>query len=384
MMQNPPAADRILILRLGAMGDVVRTLPAVAALRGVYPGAHLSWVVEPPSAGVVSASGLVDEVIVFPRPRLMEAVRDGDPLGLGRRVGRFLSVLRDRRFDLTIDFHGLLKSGVMAWASGAPQRFGFDSPAAREFSALFTNRHIASPPASVSRFDRNAALVRAIAPEAAFPTRPLLTASPLAQARLSARLRATGREKSRGFALLHPGTSAGARHKRYSEIGWARVAQRLTAEGCEVWIACGPDRHERSLTEEIVRRAEGALVLAPETRSFDDLLALQARAAVFISSDSGPLHAASLSGVPVVQLMGPTDPAQNEPWLGTPARRLRVPTACSPCRGGCDSPACMQSIPPHAVAATARELLEAPTRSEAIRDRAAQIVHEPTANEPAL
>jgi len=382
MMQNPPAADRILILRLGAMGDVVRTLPAVAALRAVYPGAHLSWVVEPPSAGVVSASGLVDEVIVFPRPRLMEALREGDPLGLGRRIGRFLSLLRDRRFDLTLDFHGLLKSGMMAWASGAPNRFGFDSPAAREFSAIFTNRHIASPPASLSRFDRNAALVKAIAPEATFPSRPLLSPSPLAQARLSARLRATGREKSRGFALLHPGSSAGARHKRYSLVGWARVAQSLASEGCEAWVACGPDRHERSLTEEIVRLADGALVLAPETRSFDDLLALQARAAVFISSDSGPLHAASLSGVPVVQLMGPTDPSQNEPWQGTPSKRMRVPTSCSPCRRGCAEPTCMQSIPPHAVAAIARELLEVPTRSEAIRDRAVQIVHEPTADEP--
>ena len=75
MMQNPTAADRVLILRLGAMGDVVRTLPAVAALRGVYPGAHLTWLVEPSAADVVSCSGLVDEVLVFPRGRLVEAIR---------------------------------------------------------------------------------------------------------------------------------------------------------------------------------------------------------------------------------------------------------------------------------------------------------------------
>ncbi len=363
-MQNPPAADRVLILRLGAMGDVIRTLPAVAALRAAYPGAHLTWLVEPPSAGVVTASGLVDEVLIFPRPRLVEAMREGDPLGFARRMGRFVQILRDRRFEITIDFHGLLKSGLLARLSGAALRIGFGASTSREFSSLFLNHRVMAPasdrsPSSLSRFDRNAALVAAIAPEAELPTRPLLGASALAKARLSARLRATGRERSRGFVLLHPGSSAGASHKRYSPQGWAAVARCLAAGGLEVWVACGPDPHERSMTEEIVRLADGALVLAPETRSFDDLLALQARAAVFVACDSGPLHAASLGGVPVVQLLGPTDPDQNAPWADSPSARLRVPPACSPCRRGCADPSCMRSIPPTAVADTARRLLAA-------------------------
>jgi len=372
-MPNPPPADRILILRLGAMGDVIRTLPSVAALRSIYPGAHLTWLVEPASAGVVDASGLVDEVLLFPRRPLVEAIREGDPMGFARRLRRFVRVLRDRRFEVSVDFHGLLKSGSLAWLSGAPIRFGYPVPIAREFASLFANRQAGLHDPEAPRFERNAALVEAIAAGTKTPEAPLLVASPLAQARLTARLRATGRERSRDFVLLHPGSSVRARHKRYPAAGWAAVARELAASGREVWIACGRNRHERSLAEDIVQRAHGDLVLAPETRSFDDLLALQARAAVFVAADSGPLHAASLAGVPVVQLVGPTHPRQNAPWPASRSRRVRVPPPCAPCRGGCARPVCMTAIPPALVVEAASELLAETAATTAARanDRAA-------------
>lgn len=365
-------ADRVLILRLGAMGDVIRTLPAVAAIRSLYPGAHLSWLVEPASAGVVEVSGLVDETLVFPRRALVEAFREGDALSFARRLGGFLETLRQRRFEVSLDFHGILKSGLLSFLSGASTRVGFARPVGREGAPLLANRLVHGVDPECSRFDRNAALVRALDPHVEIPDRPLLKPSPLAQARLAARLRATGRESAGGFVLIHPGSSAGAQHKRYAPEAWAAVAKRLAAGGVEVWIAAGPNRHERNLAESISRRAEGALVLAPETRSFDDLLALQSRAGVFMASDSGPLHAASLSGVPVVQLLGPTHPVQNEPWPGTPSRRLHVPLACSPCRRGCADPACMRSIPAEAVADLARELLDSVSHGEDGAARARQ------------
>lgn len=350
MMPTPPAADRVLILRLGAMGDVVRTLPAVAALRRGYPGAHLAWLVEPASAGVVERSGLVDETLVFPRSRLMESLREGDPLGFGARLRDFVVRLRERRFEVAIDFHGLLKSGALARLSGAPLRYGPAAPAGREASWLFYNRPVDSLEGGKSRFDRNKVLLRAVMAGAVPASEPLLAPSPLAEARLAARLRAAGRDSARDFVLIHPGSSRSATHKRYGAEAWASVARALAGRGVETWVASGPNRHERALAEEIVRRAAGSVVMAPETRSFDDLLALQARASVFVSADSGPLHAASLAGRPVVQLIGPTDPVQNAPWTGAPSAGLRVPLPCSPCRRGCGAPACMSAIPPIRVA----------------------------------
>ncbi|HPG25410.1 MAG TPA: glycosyltransferase family 9 protein [Myxococcota bacterium] len=349
-------ADRVLLIRLGAMGDVVRTLPAAACLRQMHPGAHLAWLVEPAAAGVVEASGLVDETLVFPRGELVAALRAADALAFGRCLGGFLRRLRARRFELVLDFHGLLKSGLLARLSGAPVRYGFGRGVARELSDVFVNRHVQLPSRGVSRFDRNAALVAALVPDAELPAHPLLAASPIALARMVARLRISGREQASRFVLLHPGSSAGARHKRYATAGWAAVARRLAASGLEVWVACGAGREERQLADEVLRAAGGAAHAAPETRAFDDLLALLARAAVFASADTGPLHAASLAGVPVVQLLGPTDPIQNAPWAATPWRRVHYALPCSPCRRGCADPACMRAIPPARVADAILEL----------------------------
>ena len=361
---RPPSADRILIIRLGALGDVVRTLPAASALRSLYPGAHITWLVEPGSAGVVDAARVADETLVFPRAELVEFFRTADGLSFVRMLVRVVRQLRDRRFDLVLDFHGILKSGVLALLSGAPLRYGYGRHVAREFADRFVNRPVQLENSHISRYDRNAALVEALSSEAKFPDQPFLRASPLAVARLAARLRVSNREKSEGFVLIHPGSSPRARHKRYSPPAWGQVARQLAREGVSVWVTFGSNRDERILAEEMIRTSEGAIVSAPETRSFDDLLALLARASVLVSSDSGPLHAASLAGVPVVQLLGPTDPIHNEPWRHSPARRVYVPLPCSPCRRGCADATCMRAIPPALVVEAIRELRESGVQSE--------------------
>jgi len=144
------------------------------------------------------------------------------------------------------------------------------------------------------------------------------------------------------------------------------VARQLAKEGISVWVASGSNRDERNLAEEIVRNSEGAIVSAPEMRSFDDLLALLVRASVLVSCDSGPLHAASLAGVPVVQLLGPTDPIHNEPWCHSPSRRVYFPLPCSPCRRGCADATCMRAIPPALVVEEIRGLRESCARSETL------------------
>lgn len=346
---SPPKADRVLAIRLGALGDVVRTLPAVRGLRALYPGAHLAWLVEPDAAGVVEAAGIVDETLVFPRRDLMDSLRAGDGLSLARQGLGFLHILRARRFDLVVDFHAILKSGLLSWLSGAPIRYGHARGVAREGAFLFANRHARLVDPRVSRYERNAALVRALAPHAPIPERMVLTPSPLAVARLAARLRVSGRERAEGFVVIHPGSSRGALHKRYPASAWAEVAKRLSAEGVETWLVAGSNRHERNLVERITRESGGIAQPAPETRSFDDLLALLARASVFASGDSGPLHAASMVGIPVVQLLGPTDPVHNRPWSGAPSRRVHMPLPCSPCRRGCADPACLKVLPPSIV-----------------------------------
>lgn len=353
-LSAPPAAERVLLIRLGAVGDVVRTLPAASALRAALPRAQLAWLVEPPSATLVASQPWVDETIVFPRPELAAALRAGRLGALARRARAFAAELRARRFDLVVDFHAILKSGGLSLATGAPRRVSYARPYAREGAALFATDRARLERPKASRFERNDALVRFLGVDAPPAARPL-SVPPEAMERLG---KALG--PGPAPAVLHPGTSDATPHKRWTVRGYAAVARALAEQGVPCAVSVGPARDDRAFAEAVVEAAPGAARLAPPTPALPDLAALFAHARLYVGSDSGPLHVASLVGTPAVQLLGPTDPVENAPWTGTPSRSVRVPVGCSPCRRGCRAATCMRVLPPERVIEAARALLAAP------------------------
>jgi ADP-heptose:LPS heptosyltransferase len=362
ILAESSSADRILVIRLGAVGDVVRTLPAFGELRSRFPAAHLAWLVEPKAEAAVRGQPGVDEVIVFPRETLEAKLGARRYLAFVREAVSFAVALRRQRFDLVMDFHAILKSGLLARASGAPLRVGYARPFAREGAALFVNRRARVEPRKLSRFARNAALVDFLG--LGDPTAPLAEAGrgrgfavdPADRLRIRKRL-GDGFAPGAPVVVIHPGTSPRTPYKRYPDASWGAVARRLGADGAVCLVAAGGET-ERELAERVVAASGGHARLAPRTETLGDLAALLEVADLFLGSDSGPLHLASLVGTPVVQLLGPTDPVENRPWPGTPSRSLRVPVGCSPCRRGCGPAPCMQVLPPLAVTEAARELLE--------------------------
>jgi ADP-heptose:LPS heptosyltransferase len=378
-LEELPKGERILIIRLGALGDVVRTLPAFAAIRARYPQAHLAWLVERRAESAVRARPGVDEVLVFPREELASALRAWRPLRLLGEASRFAADLRRRRFDLVVDFHAIFKSGLIARLSGAPLRVSYDRPFSREGAWRFANRRARIEPVRVSRFERNAALVDYLGIES--PTTRgagegaaggkadsgLLPVDPVLAERFE-RLR--GMRGGRGSVVIHPGSSRATPYKRYPVEYWGEVAKRLAGDGFRCIVSAGPSEAESQLAQAVVEAGAGAAELAPATPTLAELAALYSTCRLFLGSDSGPLHVAPLVGTPVVQLLGPTDPVENHPWVGTPSRSLRVPIACSPCRGGCPAAPCMRVLPVSSVVAAARELLRA-GRPEAKLGRAA-------------
>ena len=127
----------------------------------------------------------------------------------------------------------------------------------------------------------------------------------------------------------------------------------------------GPAPGERALAEAVVAAADGAAALAPVTGSLRELASLLAECRLFIGSDSGPLHVASLVGTPVVQLLGPTDPVENAPFVATPSRSVHEPVACSPCRRGCTAATCMALLTSEAICEAARGMLDAGVKTSA-------------------
>jgi ADP-heptose:LPS heptosyltransferase len=309
-------------VRLSALGDVVRTLPAVSSLRAAYPGAHIAWLVEPAAAGALEGQPWVDEVLVFPRQELAAQLRSLAWSSAAAGFARFARRLRRRRFDLVLDFHSLLRSALLARLSGAPRRIAYARPFGRELSYLFATRRARLGPGRLSRFERNQALVRFLgvtAPPSPLPYR----VDPAALARAQAALGPGPRP-----VALHPGSSARTGHKRWPAERHAALARALRErEGASCVVTFGPDRSEREAALAVVAASGGAARLAPETPRVADLAALLRACRLWLGGDTGPLHLASLVGTPVVQLLGPTDPVENAPWPGTPSRTLRSASA---------------------------------------------------------
>lgn len=332
----------------------MRTLPAVSALRGAYPHAHITWLVERAASGILHGQPWIDDVSIFPRETLRADLRAGRLLAASRGLQAFVRDLRARHFDLVLDFHAILKSGLLSRASGAVERISFDPPFAREFAWVFATSRARLAPHRTSRFERNTALLRFLGLRAGEAATPLRVDS-AAREKMAAAL-------GPGPAPLavHPGTSAQTPHKRWRAAGYAAVLRALQQErGLSACVSFGPDPAERATAAEVVRLANGAARLAPETASLGELAALFSCCRLYLGGDTGPMHVASLVGTPVVQILGPTDPVENAPWIGTPARSVRAGVACSPCRRGCSAAACMQAISPDAVAGAVRELLDA-------------------------
>ena len=347
----PPDARRILVIRLGAMGDVVRTLPAVALLRDAYPSARIDWLVEERTEEVVAGRPYVDAAVVFPRAGLMEKLRGLRGGAAFEQLRAFAQQLRAPDYDLVFDFHGIARSGVLARLSRGKLRVGYAPPHAREAAHGFVDRRFRLAARRLSRFDRNEALVRGVIGAAPRATTAALV--PLAPAQ-----RAVARALGDGEppVVLHPGSSAVAVHKRWPSKRFADLARRLADEGCRVVVAAGPTPAEQALAGAVCDASGGGAERGAPTRTFEELAALLAAARAFVGSDSGPLHVASLVGTPAVQLLGPTHPVENEPWPGTPSRRVEAPLACRPCRRGCAAAACMGAIGVDDVVAALRSL----------------------------
>ena len=330
----------------------MRTLPAVSALRAAYPQARISWLVEPASAGVLSDQPWIDEILVYPRAEVSDALRGLRWLEATRRLARFVGALRAGAFDLVVDFHSILKSGIFSRLSGASLRVAYAPPYGREAGWRFANRRARVAPRRTSRFERNRALLEFLGIDAAPDAQPLRVAA-AARERMARLL-----EPASAPVVIHPGTSDATPHKRWTVPGYARVARALAGEiDTPVLVTAGPARDDRAFAEAVIEEAGGAARRAPDTPSLGDLAALFARARLYIGSDTGPMHVASLVGTPVVQLLGPTHPVENAPWQATPSRSVRVPVACSPCRRGCAAATCMRVIPSEYVVQEARALL---------------------------
>ena len=349
--------QKILILRLGAVGDVVRTLPALKALKESYPFSRITWVVEEPSRGLLEAQPEIDKVVLFPRKRWMDGIKS--PRNVWKTIGemwRFVAGMREQKFQVVLDFHGVLKSGLISILSGSPRRVGFERRSSKEWNFLFSNIRVSVPAGRISRFEKNFVLLRGLGLEANVGNHREKLHIPKADweyvesffSRLPTPIR-------RPLIAIHPGTSHKTSYKRWLPGRYGQLADRLIRHlGASVIFTWGPG--EMEWVENIQRNMKEPSVLGPRTESLTQLGEVYGRCDLYIGGDTGPMHIASMMGTPVVVIYGPTDPVVNEP-LGR-HWKVRKEVSCSPCRKrSCKERTCLKAVAVEDVLKPALEML---------------------------
>lgn len=288
---------RILVVRLSALGDLVHTLPAVAALRRRFPDAEIDWLVDERFLELVDLVPVVDNRFTLTRAGA----------GALSSMWRVTRALRRRQYDVAIDLQGLVKSALAARLSRARRVLGFEPLHLREPAArwLYTQ---SVPVAGVTHvIEKNLALVQPLVGEPGAWEFPIAGRPSDALTRTRNTL---GLGDSDDFVLLNPGTAWPS--KSWEAIRYGALAKRLWVDhrlrSAVLW---GPG--EEALAHAVAGASGGAATPAPIT-GIADLIAHVRAAAAVVAGDTGPLHLAAAVGTPVVGIYGPSDPERNGPW----------------------------------------------------------------------
>jgi len=352
--------SRILLIKPSAVGDVVHALPVLEKLRRRYPGARIDWLLTPENAEIVRGHAGVSNIVLFARK---EFAQEGRRLSASAAMLGMVRELQGARYEMVIDLHGQLRSGLFAMVSGAPVRVGFDKPirrgesvfqgkrlgniprrgwaGAREGSWLAYTHRIPIPTLEIHAVDRYLWVGKLLGLDDGAPVFNL-PAAPEAEGRVRRMLE--GRVKTgQRLAVLAPGTMWETKHWRAE--GFAEVARGLMERGFAVILTGG--KGEQALSGRIRAEAPGTMDVTGQT-SLADVVALLRRAAVVVTNDSGVMHIAAALGRPAVSVFGPTNPVQVGPY-GQPENVVRLDLECSPCNyrrlSQCpNSHACMRDL----------------------------------------
>jgi lipopolysaccharide heptosyltransferase I len=334
-MRRPPAdlqriePRRVCLIKPSSLGDVVHALPTLAALRRLWPEAHFAWVVNTGLRGLLDGHPMLDEVIPFDRARV-----GWSPSGLAA-FAAFLRSLGRRRFDLAIDLQGLLRSGLMTAATGAPVRVGLAG--AREGSTRFYTHRVPDSPGRPHAVDRLLAVAGAFGASNEAP-------------RFEVAMVPADRGWARDILAHVPRPrlvlNVGARWatKRWPAESFAAVARRAVETLGAGLIAVGAPE-DRPLVDRLRQGLDPRPLLdLCGATSLPRLAAVAAESDLFLSNDTGPLHLAAAAGAKVLGVYTCTRPEWTGPY-GPNAAFVRSAVWCAgSCVKTCGRMECMTEL----------------------------------------
>lgn len=348
---NPPRFDRLLVVRLSAMGDIIHTVPAVAALREAFPNATLGWLIEERWAELLCTLRYPRSGRRSPQRPLVDRVHTVNTAAWRRSLFSFntwqqmavgLSELRGVGYDAAVDFQGAVRTALLARWAGAAVVYGDTQPRENASSMWYTRQvmtrgtHVVEQAVSLAE----TVIQRPVpTPKAQFPV------DPDAENRITALIGETS-----DFAILNPGAGWGA--KQWPAERYGRVASELAKDGLRSLVNYGPGEEELAVAVETASARAARRISC----SVSELIALTRRARLFIGGDTGPMHLAAALQIPVVGIFGPTNPARNGPF-GTPSIVLRSAISLTSHARRSEPEKGLLEITPEAVISAARQLL---------------------------
>lgn len=329
-MHKREACRKILIVKPSSLGDVVHSLPFLNAMKRCFSNAEIHWVIAKGLEGLLEGHPMIDKLIIINKDLWKNLSQAGKTL---KEIGELFKQLRHEKYDMVVDLQGLLRSGLITWATYAPLRIGFYE--AREGSRFFYTVKVKAGGDihAVERYMNIAEALGCDAREIVFPFPDS---------------RGVGHETEKlvnlgPYAVLVPG--ARWKTKIWPAESFGKVASMLPLRSVIVGGSA-----DKAIAHEVVSHSGGKAVSVAGETSLKELTELMRSAEVVITNDSGPMHIAAALNVPVVAIFGPTSPARTGPY-GTGHVVLQSETGCVPCfkRQCNDNIRCMIEITPEAV-----------------------------------
>jgi len=318
----------ILIVKTSAIGDVTHTLPALNLLRKHYPEAHVTWLVEEAASDIIKGHRALNRVLISRRKYWVGEMRGGFTrfIKAWREIWAFIRALRDTRYDILLDFQGLLKSGVLVWLARADRKIGFGRGMEHaECSYIFLNEKIPAVDMNTHALTREMTLLKAIGVE----SEEIIFDLPITDGdRTAIDELLDSHEIDREQPLIAINPQATWPTKLWLNDRFSEVADHLLESGCSVVFTGSPA--DRAEIDRIIAGMKGNAVNLAGKTTLMSLAALYQKARVVVTTDTGPMHISAASGTPVVAIFGSTAPWRTGPW-GEEHVILRVEMDCSPC-----------------------------------------------------
>jgi len=298
--------EKILIVRLSAIGDVIHSLPTAYALRQKYPNAQIDWLVEKQSYPLVELNPYLDNVIILPRKQWKKSIKKDFIKGL-KSFFSFFKNLRAENYDITLDVQGLFKSALSSFLAKPNLRMG---PAdGREMSTLFYQAKIEVPDNKVHKIKKYLHFAGALGAEMD-EINYGLKLTPVIKSRVSRLFESHKITSNKKIVIINPFTNWES--KNWFLERYFKLANELIKDNYYL-IFTGSSDDKEAIDSFIAINEDNYSNLAGET-DLQELTELYNRADLYIGGDTGPTHLAAAVGTPVISLMGPTDPETNGPF----------------------------------------------------------------------